>query len=146
MQWKIIYDMIFKYTYALMYKTMHLLHWPLIYILCSLNTKTLMIVVYGDGQSRICGGSCGGSDHCAWPEVTWPEVTSVTWPEVTLSGSMFCVCATGSCHISALVGPFDRKWHQSPDRKRPWPEVSLTGSMFCACPAFPRAFFFVVVQ
>ena len=22
-------------------------------------------VVYGDSSSRICGGSCGGSDHCA---------------------------------------------------------------------------------
>jgi hypothetical protein len=33
-----------------------------------------MVVVYGYGQSHICGGS----DHCAWP-----EVTSVTWPEVT---------------------------------------------------------------
>ena len=37
-----------------------------------------MQVVYGHGQSRICGGS----DHWAWPEVTWPEVTVVTCPEV----------------------------------------------------------------
>ena len=85
-------------------------------------------VVYGDGQSRICGGS----DHCAWPEVAWPEVI--------LSGSMFCAYATGSCPISALVGPFDRKWRQSRDRKRPCPVLSLTESMFCACPAFPAFF------
>jgi len=39
-----------------------------------------------------------------------PEVTLVTFPvpspEVALTGSMFCACATGSCTISALVGPF----------------------------------------
>jgi len=29
----------------------------------------------------------------------------------SLSGSMFCACATGSCDISALMGPF-------------WPEVT----------------------
>jgi hypothetical protein len=56
-------------------------------------------------------------------EVTWPEVTSVT-------GSMFCACATGSCVISAMVGPFDRKW-----------QIHVTGNMFCACPAFSRRFF-----
>jgi hypothetical protein len=75
------------------------------------TTSVKMSVVYGDGQISICGGSCGGSDHCAWPELTWPEVTSVTWPEMNLSGSMFCACATGSCAIPALMGPFDRKWH-----------------------------------
>jgi hypothetical protein len=36
---------------------------------------------------------------------------------------MFCPCATGSCAISALVWPFDRKWRQLRDRKRPCPEV-----------------------
>jgi hypothetical protein len=81
--------------------------------------------------------------HLRWccevvlPEVTWPEVTSVTWPEVTMSGSMFCACATGNCAISALVGPFDRKWRQSRDRKRPCPEVILTGSRFCHARLFP---------
>ena len=34
------------------------------------TTSVKMSVVYGDGQISICGGSCGGSDHCAWPEVT----------------------------------------------------------------------------
>ena len=69
------------------------------------------------------------------PEVTWTEVTSVTWQEVTLSGSMFCVCATGSCAISALVGPFHRKGQSHVTGR------ALTRSLFCACPAFSRAFF-----
>jgi hypothetical protein len=54
------------------------------------------------------------------------------------SGSMFCACATGSCAISTLLGPFDRKW--------PWPEAVLIGSRFCACPAFSLFFSLVVVQ
>ena len=61
---------------------------------------------------------------------------------MTLSGSIFCACATGSCAISTLMGPFCRK---SRDRKRPCPEVAMTGSRFCACPAFPRVFSLVVV-
>jgi hypothetical protein len=48
--------------------------------------------------------------HCAWP--TWlPEVT---WPKVTWlrRGSLVRVSAlpTENCAISALMGPFDRKW------------------------------------
>jgi hypothetical protein len=62
-----------------------------------------------------------------------------------LSGSMLCACATGSRAISVIIRPFDRKWRQSCERKRPYPEVALTGSRFCACPAFSRAFFLVVV-
>ena len=92
-------------------------------------------LVYGDGQSRICGRS----DHCAWPEVTWPEVTSVTWEEMALPESMLCACATGSWAISALVESFDRKW-QSRDRKWPWPEVCSAHVRI-----FPRVFFLVVV-
>ena len=46
---------------------------------------------------------------CNFVSLYW-EVTSVTWPEVTLSGSIFCACATRSGAISALLGPFDRKW------------------------------------
>ena len=41
---------------------------------------------------------------------------------------MFCACTIGSCAISALVGPFDRKWS--------WPEV---------CSAHAPFFFLVVV-
>ena len=40
------------------------------------------------------------------PEVTWPEVA---WPEEALFGSTIYACTTGSCAISALVRPFDRK-------------------------------------
>jgi hypothetical protein len=76
--------------------------------------------------------------------VTWPEVTSVTWPEMTMSGSMFCACATGSCAIFSLVGSWTEVT-KSCDRKRRCAEVFLTGSRFCACPAFSRAFFLVVV-
>ena len=57
-------------------------------------------VVYGHSSSRIWGGATG-SDR-KWPEVTWPEEA--------LFGSMLCACATGTCAISALVGPFHRKW------------------------------------
>ena len=57
-----------------------------------------------------------------------PEVTSVTWLEEALSGSRFCACSTGSCTISTLAGPFDRKWQShvtgsGPVRKRSWPAV-----------------------
>ena len=38
--------------------------------------------------------------------------------------------------MSALVGPFDRKW-QSRDQKWPWPEVGSAHARL-----FPRAFFF----
>ena len=69
------------------------------------------------------------SDAVEQTEVTWPKVTSVTWPEVTLSGRIFCACATRS---TALVGPFDRKCpcpevcsaHAQPEvTKSTWPEV-----------------------
>ena len=52
-----------------------------------------------------------------------------------MSGSMFCASATGSCAISALVGPLDRKW-QSRDRKRSWPEVCSAHARL-----FPPRFF-----
>jgi len=56
--------------------------------------------------------------------VTGSDVSHMTGSDVSLSGSVLCACATASCAISALVGPFDRK--------RPCPEVALTGSRFCA--------------
>ena len=99
------------------------------------------------------------------PEVTWPDVTSpeVTWPEETMSGtgSMLCVCATGSFAIP-LVGTFHRKWpemivimdtegvegYAHANRKLRnipyWifsPEVGYRKWRH-----FPRAFFLVVVQ
>ena len=58
--------------------------------------------------------------------------------DVTLSGSMFC--ATGSCAISTLVGPF---WPEVTSVT--CPEVALTRSSFCACPVFSRVFFLLVV-
>ena len=58
-------------------------------------------------------------------------------PSRALSGSMFCACATGSCAIYTLVGPFDRKWQshvtgRGPVRKLP------NRSRFCGFPAFSR--------
>ena len=80
-------------------------------------------------------GSATGSDrvrmrNLRWRHWPWPEVTSPV-----VMGSMFCACATGSCAISVLVGPFDRKWQSHVT------ERALTGSMFCAFPAFSRVFF-----
>jgi hypothetical protein len=81
-----------------------------------------------------------------WRDVTGSDVSHMTGRDVShVSGSMLYACATGSCAISALMWPFDRKWRQSRDRKRPCPEGDLTGSTFCACPAFSPAFFLVVV-
>ena len=103
------------------------------YYVCGICT---MPVVYGDSSVIICGGSWGGSDHCAWPDVTWPEVTSVT------------------CHIRKYVLRMrNRKLRNirpsgafltgsDPVRKWPCPEAVLIGGMFCAWPAFSPAFFF----
>ena len=38
-----------------------------------------------------------------------PWLPDVTWPRRRFP--WVCTCTTGSCAISALVGPFDRKWH-----------------------------------
>ena len=44
-------------------------------------------------------------------DVTESDVSHVTGNDVShMSGSLFCACATGSCTLSALVEPFDRKW------------------------------------
>jgi len=82
-------------------------------------------VVYGHGQTRIWGGGARWwcyrkSRDRKWRDRKWP------WPEVTLTGShvtesaptgnMLCACATGSCAISALVGPFHRKWRHKSSR------------------------------
>jgi len=50
--------------------------------------------------------------HRKWRDRKWRQS-----PEETLTGSMFCACATDSCAIFALVGPFHRKWHH---RNRKW--------------------------
>ena len=70
----------------------------------------------------------------------WPEVTSVTWPEEAMSGSMFCACATGSCTISALVGPFSPEVTKSRDRKRPCPALPFSRTFFSVLfsSIFPR--------
>jgi hypothetical protein len=49
-----------------------------------LNIETL--VVYGDGQISICGGSMR-IGPLGMLDRKWPEVTSVTWPEKALPGS-----------------------------------------------------------
>jgi len=95
-----------------------------------------VIVVYGYGQTRICGG---GARWCyrksrdrrwrqsrerRWRDRKWP-LTGSDVSHMSGTGSMFCACTTGSCAISAS---FDRKWRQSRDRKRPWPEEALSGT------------------
>jgi hypothetical protein len=47
--------------------------------------------------------------HCAWPEVAW-------LPDVTPKGVPLEGCAIGSCGISALLGPFHRKWRHQTSR------------------------------
>ena len=89
-------------------------------------------IVYGYSSSRICGGS----DHCAWP-----EVTSVTWPEMP----------SVMCYVRKYVlRKRNRKLRHirpsgafRPEMTVTWPGAVLTGSMFCACPAFSPAFFFL---
>ena len=74
----------------------------------------------------------------------WLEVT---WPEEVLFVSMFCVCATGSCAISAQVGPFSPEVTKSRDRKRPCPALLFFPYIFF-CTFFPyffsRTFFLVL--
>ena len=52
------------------------------------------------------GGGVTGS-HAS--HMTSQVTGSGSRPEEALSESMLCACATASCTISALVGPFDRK-------------------------------------
>jgi hypothetical protein len=69
--------------------------------LTSLPVKIKMGVVYEDSSSRICGGAMRSNRKSR--DRKWRQTRA-------LSGRMFCACATGSCAISTLVGPFDRKW------------------------------------
>ena len=68
---------------------------------------------------------------------------------------MFCVCTTGSCAISALVGPFSPEMTKSRDRKRSCPALLFFRiffpyffsrtffTYFFPCTFFP-VFFFVL--
>jgi hypothetical protein len=97
-------------------------------------------VVYRYSSVSIWRGAVRGCNR-KWRDRKWRQSRDrKSRQSGALSGSMFCACATGSCAISALVGPFDRKWRQSRDRKRPCPEVALTGSRFCARPTFSALF------
>jgi len=64
-------------------------------------------------RSHLWESNMGELPEVTWLEMMWPEVTTVTRPEASLTGSMLCACATGSSAISAIVGPFYRKWRQS---------------------------------
>ena len=75
---------------------------------------------------------CGGSDHCAWP-----EVTSVTCPVRKYVLSMH---NRKLRHIRPS-GVFWPEMSKSHDRKWICPEPVLAGSMFCSCPVFSRVFF-----
>jgi hypothetical protein len=62
------------------------------------------------------------------------------WQEEALFGSMFCACASGSCAISALVGPFSSEVTKSRERKRPCPAL-LFSPYFLFLVLFPPYFF-----
>jgi hypothetical protein len=79
--------------------------------------------------------SCDPLEVFLWCSLRRPRPNGSDVTSVTGIGSMLCTCATGSCAISVLVGPFDRKWQSHVT------ERALTGSMFCAFPAFSRVFF-----
>jgi len=68
----------------------------------------------------------------------WP------WPKAPPTGNMLCACATGSCGISAIIGPFHRKWRQSRHRKRPrkrpCPEVIACACASASCGTVSRVF------
>ena len=82
-------------------------------------------------------GDRGGSDNCAC--LIGSDVTGSD--RKMPFGSMFCAWATGSCAISALVGPF------SPEVTVTWPEETLSGLTTVFFPVlfspyfFPRTFF-----
>ena len=97
----------------------------------------IMLVVYGYSSSHTLYLRWIGPLRMTGSDVTGSDVSHVTGSDVShCPGSMFCACATGSCAISTLVGPF---WTEVTPVT--WPEVVLTGSRFCACPTF----FLVVV-
>ena len=96
-------------------------------------------VVYGYGSSSICGGAMRsyrsdvtGSDR------KWRQSRDRKRPcsEAALFGGMYCACATGSCAISTLVGPFSPQVTKSRDRKRPCPAL-LPPRTFCFPYFFP---------
>jgi hypothetical protein len=100
--------------------------------------KLPFLVVYGDGQSRICSWSSGGSGS----EVTWPEVTLVT---CTVRKYALCMHNRKLRNIRPNVAGSD---------KVRWPEEVLSGigldrKYVLRMPGlFPRLFFLtrVVVQ
>ena len=58
----------------------------------------------GTAQVAFAVEQCGGATGS---DVTGSDLSHVT--EMSMSGSMFCACAIGSCAISALVGTCDWK-------------------------------------
>ena len=112
-------------------------------------------VIFVGERWRATGSNMTGSD------VTGSHVTGI---DHVRTGSMLCVCASGSFAIP-LVGPFHRKWRQ-------WPEIIVImdtegmegcaranrklcniplvghfhGSWLQEVTSFSRAFFLVVVQ
>ena len=83
--------------------------------------------IHGYSSSHICGGS----NHCAWPEVTWPEMMSVTCP---VRKYVLRMRNRKLRHIRPS-GAFWPVVTKSRDRKRPWPEVGSAHARI-----FPRFF------
>jgi hypothetical protein len=95
---------------------------------------TDMIVVYGHSSVSICGGAM--RSYRKSRDRKWHQSRDRKWRQSrVMSGSMFCACATGSCVISTLVGPFDRKCQshvtgRGPVWKWPLPEVCSAHARF----------------
>ena len=70
-------------------------------------------VVYGYSSSHLCGGSV----RCYWKSRDRKWRNRKWRHSHALSGGMLCACATGSCTISTLMGPFSSEVTKSRDRK-----------------------------
>ena len=112
-------------------------------VLPEVTWRELTCHVPGSGPDRIRKWSHAHAQsvhvcHCAWPtglpEVTWHR-RGFPW---------VCICTTGSCAISVLVGPFDRKWRYETSsvvteghvtRSFPWVCTCATGSCAISAPS-----------
>jgi len=66
-------------------------------------------------EGVLWGGATGSHVTGSAPDRKWPR-PEVALTESAPTGSRLCACATGSWSISALVGPFHRKWRHKTSR------------------------------
>ena len=95
---------------------------------CKQSYETSLSSIWGTAQAIFA------VDRAVDQDRKWRRSHDRKWRQsCAMSGSMFRACATGSRAISALVGPFDRKWQSHVTgrghvRKWPWPEVGSAHS------------------